>query len=526
MLFRAFLPDNFKAINTIATLFKFCVKQKMKAKFMKRSYQTSFKTIACLIGALCLMVGALPYSPVFAAKGDLANIKTGDLKVKPLQITLGKAELVGVGAELSDVLVADPSLIDVMAVQSDRLYIVGLQVGDTNIIALDDKGDIVKRIDIHVTYDVMAIQSIVDEFFPDENVEVRAIHDQIVLQGTASSAAVSSKIQSIVASYVGDLQDQEGTADELIVNMMETRGEQQVMLQVKIVEASREVLRELGVQTSVNDPNELATTTIFGNNPRSSTSGGTDFLGLAGAVATNNPPLAVGQAVFDTGINGIGQIELLLAALEEENLVNTLAEPNLTAVSGEQAGFLAGGEFPVPVGRDNVGNIVIEFREFGVSLNFRPVVLSGDLINMQLNTEVSSLDFENSVTLTDLNIPGLDIRRAETTVEMPSGASLMIAGLLQSDSVKGMRGLPGVSKTPVIGDLVSSNSFQRNETELLVIVTPYLVNPYADKKVVEHVPEKRTNPLAQAFAANIRREYDDADGDLFAHDGEYGYLLD
>ena len=225
----------------------------MKAKFMKRSYQTSFKTIACLIGALCLMVGALPYSPVFAAKGDLANIKTGDLKVKPLQITLGKAELVGVGAELSDVLVADPSLIDVMAVQSDRLYIVGLQVGDTNIIALDDKGDIVKRIDIHVTYDVMAIQSIVDEFFPDENVEVRAIHDQIVLQGTASSAAVSSKIQSIVASYVGDLQDQEGTADELIVNMMETRGEQQVMLQVKIVEASREVLRELGVQTRAVD---------------------------------------------------------------------------------------------------------------------------------------------------------------------------------------------------------------------------------------------------------------------------------
>lgn len=143
---------------------------------------------------------------------------------------------------------------------------------------------------------------------------------------------------------------------------------------------------------------------------------------------------------------------------------------------------MAGGEFPIPVGRDQVGNLVIDYREFGVSLNFRPVVLSGDRISLQLNTEVSSLDFVNSVSAGDLTVPGLDVRRAETTIEIPSGGSLMIAGLLQSDAVEGMAGLPGIRNTPVLGDLISSNSFERNETELVVMISAYLVEPLRIKK--------------------------------------------
>jgi len=497
----------------------------MKDKIMKLSLTTSYKFFACLFVAMCLIGGALPFSPVFAAKGDLANVKTVASK-KPLQITLGKAELVGIGAELTDVLVADPSLIDVMAVQSDRLYIVGLQVGDTNIIALDERGDIVKRIDIHVTYDLQAIQSKIDELFPNEGVKVGAIHDQIILTGTASNPDVASKISNLVMHYVSDLQDEDGTMDELVSNLIETRGEQQVMLQVKIVEATRSVLRELGIETDINDPNELSGVQIFDGLAPSSVSGGTDFLRSVGAVGLSQTPLGAARVVADTGLDGIGQIGVLFEALEQENLANILAEPNLTAVSGEQAGFLAGGEFPVPVGRDNVGNVVVEFREFGVSLNFRPVVLSSERISLQMDTEVSSLDFENAVTLAGLEVPGRDIRRAETTVEMGSGASLMIAGLLQSEAVKGMSGLPGVSKAPVLGDLVSSDSFERNETELIVIVTPYLVKPYADKAAVDHVPTKRSNALAQAFATNIRREYGDADSDLFNGEGGFGYILD
>ena len=484
----------------------------------------SFKPVLCVLAAMFVIAGSLPFTPVMAAKGDLERVE----RINParhLTVTLGKAELVDVSEGLSDVLVADPSLIDVQAVQANRLYIVGLQVGDTNIIALDEAGNILKRIDVHVTYDLMAIQDKVDMLFPGENVTVGSIHDQVLLTGTASTPEVASKISNLVGHYVSDLQDESKTTDELVSNLIDTRGDQQVMLQVKIVEATRSVLRELGVNTDINDPAELVTSTLFGETSPTSFLDSTKALAANSVRGVTQDPLLAGSLFLDTGLNGIGQIGLFLQALEEENLANVLAEPNLTAVSGEEAGFLAGGEFPVPVGRDNVGNIVIEFREFGVSLNFKPVVLSGERISLQMKTEVSSLDFENAVELAGLRVPGLDIRRADTTVEIGSGSSLMIAGLLQSESVKGMKGLPGVSKTPVLGDLVSSDSFERSETELIVIVTPYLVKPYSENKVVEKLPKQRSNPLAQAFASNIRREFD-ADSDLFSADGAFGYILD
>lgn len=492
-----------------------------------------FTGLSTLRGVVCLSLLAglliLPVFSVWAAKGDLDSVALeGASKVhKPFVITLGKAELINVGGDVSDVLVADPSKVDVMAVQSNSLYVVGLNIGDTNLIALDAQGNVVKKIDLHVSYDLQAIQSLVDELFPDEDVKVGAVHDQILLTGAVSNPEVSSRVTNIVGHYVNDLQDKDGSADELISNLLEVRGEQQVMLQVKIVEASRTVLKELGVETDLNDLDELSATTIFGGTPSNSlTSRGDSFAFSTGAgIALSQEAAGIGRILADTGLKGVGQIGLILNALEERNLVNILAEPNLTAVSGEQAGFLAGGEFPVPAGRDQSGNIVIEFREFGVSLNFRPVVLSDKRISLQMNTEVSSLDFESAITLSDLQVPGLDVRRAETTVEIPSGGSLMIAGILRSDALQGMSGLPGISKTPVLGDLVSSDSFQRNETELIVIVTPYMVEPYAETDRAEPVPKQDSNPLAKAFAANIRRTYELEDESLFASDEQFGYLL-
>jgi len=477
--------------------------------------------------AMALVMFMAPLG-VMAAKGDLETLRAETAVKKPVSITLGKADLISVGGDVSDVLVADPSVIDVMAVQSNSLYVVGVSIGDTNIIALDGEGNILKRIDVHVSYDLQAIQSLVNELFPKEDVKVGAVHDQVLLTGSVSNPLVASKIQDIVTAYVGDLQDQKGTADELIANLMDVRGEQQVMLQVKILEASRTVLKELGMETYLNDPNELSATTIFGAPPSSNltTVGNELSLGTGAGIALSKDAAGILGGVFDSHLSGIGLIGLELNALEERNLVNILAEPNLTAVSGEQAGFLAGGEFPVPAGRDQVGNIIIEFREFGVSLNFRPTVLSGERISLQMDTEVSSLDFESAVTLADLVVPGLDIRRAETTVEIGSGSSLMIAGILRSDSLDGMTGLPGISKTPILGDLVKSDSFQRNETELVVIVTPYLVEPYAESERADPVPKQESNPLAQAFATNIRRNYEIEDEELFALDERFGYLLD
>ncbi len=463
-----------------------------------------------------------------ASKGHLLSLKESASVIAPLSITLGKADIINLPDGVSDVLVADPSIIDVQAVKSNRLYAVGLNIGDTNIIVLDAGGNVVKRIDVHVSYDLQAIQSLVSRLFPKENVKVGAVHGQILLTGNVSTPETASKISNLVGHYVSDLQDEDATTDELIVNLVEVRGEQQVMLQVKIVEAERSVIKELGVDFNVNDPDELATSTIFGELPLNSTLGnGIDSVrfGGSGALSLSQDAVGISRTFFDTGINGVGIVGLMLEALEEENLINVLAEPNLTAVSGQQAGFLAGGEFPVPTGRDQFGNITIEFREFGVSLNFKPTVLSDERISLQMNTEVSSLDASNAVVLADLTVPGLDIRRADTTIEIPSGGSLMIAGLLQSQTAKGMSGLPGIRNTPVLGDLIASDSFSRNETELVVIVTAYMVEPYADRQKAKEKPKKKETQLSKIFSKNIRRLYNVKDN-TFAQAGAFGYIVD
>ncbi len=499
----------------------------MKDRTMTGLYRHLSRTLTAvaIIAAGGLCIG---YGVANASKGDLISLKEKQATLAPLSVTLGKAEIVTLPDGVSDVLVANPSVIDVQAVQASRLYIVGLNIGDTNIIALDANGDVLKRLDIHVSYDLQAIQSLVDRLFPKENVEIGSIHDQILLTGSVSNPEVAGKISNLVGHYVSDLQDESASTDELIANLLEVRGEQQVMLQVKIVEAERNILKELGVETAANDPNELAVTTLFGNTPGSAQTNHGNALSIAGGqgLGLSQDPIGTAGLILDTGLNGIGTLGVFLNALEEEDLLNVLAEPNLTAVSGQQAGFLAGGEFPVPTGRDQFGNITIEFREFGVSLNFRPVVLSDQRINLQLNTEVSSLDNSNAVVLADVTVPGLDIRRAETTIEIPSGGSLMIAGLLQSQTTEGLSGLPGISNTPVLGDLISSDSFRREETELVVIVTAYLVEPFADKAKSDKMPKENNSELSKIFKTNIRRTFDLEDDAIFAKTGSYGYMLD
>lgn len=498
----------------------------MKDMAMTGLYNKITKVCAA-VALLAVCGGTIGYSQAFAAKGDLVSLTDSVKKgVKPLQLTMGKADIIALPEGVSDVLVADPTVVDVQAVQSNKLYAVGLNIGDTNIIVLDGQGNVLSRIDIHVTYDLQAIQSMVDRIFPNESVKIGSVHDQILLTGTVSNPEMAGKIGNIVGHYVSDLQDiSDKPIDYLISNLLEVRGEQQVMLQVKIVEAGRSVLKELGVNLTANDPNELSATTLFGLTPPADLGNGTNGLQFGGSsgLTLSEDPKGLFNGFLDTGLDGVGVLGLFLSALEEENLVNVLAEPNLTAVSGQQAGFLAGGEFPVPTGRDNVGNIVVEFREFGVSLNFRPVVMSDQRISLHMNTEVSSLDNENSIVLAGLTVPGLDIRRAETTIEIPSGGSLMIAGLLQSQAAEAMSGLPGIRDTPVLGDLIASDGFSRSETELVVIVTAYLVEPFADKAESKPVPKKNNNALARIFAANLRRSYEVDDAVLA---GSYGYIVD
>lgn len=491
---------------------------------MKYINQNKIIVLRLFVVGLCFSVMLGFFAPV--AQANKVDLQSSKASLSTINLTLGKADIFPLKGNVADVLVADPSVADVVAIQSDKLYVVGSRLGDTNIIVLDEDGGVLSKIDVHVKIDTDSIESMVHALFPDEkDVKVYATNGQVYLTGKVSTPNNAQKISRMVAAHVVEVSGDGGVGDvdEVIENLLKVDGEMQVTLRVRIMEVSRDIIRELGLETYANDVNEGALPLISSTAPAS-------LANLSGQVSSitqlTQDPAGVGRVLFDTGISGIGFLELAVRALEQENLLNVLAEPNLTAISGEQAGFLAGGEFPVPIGRDRDGNITIEFREFGVSLNFLPVVLSSDRISLQLDTEVSSLDFGQGITLAELSIPGLNVRRASTTVELPSGGSMMIAGLLRSEASKGLSGLPGVKDTPILGDLISSRSFQRQETEMVVMVTPFIVKPFADTPQVEKkIDVVSKSPLSGAFASNLKRTYGSNIHHLPSEDSRYGYIL-
>lgn len=484
---------------------------------------------------------SLPTHSVQATKSNPDILGKRDM-VSSVNLMLGKAEMVDLNGNIADVLVADPSVADVMAVKSDRLYIVGSALGDTNIIALDAQGNIVKKINVHVQMDVEKLTEMIDALYPSENVEVRALTDQIVLTGDVSTPDVANKIMTLVSNYAGEIQGITGTAaDNIIVNMLGIQGARQVMLRVKIVEASRSALKDLGLELNSNGGGGIGDLAA-------------SFLTSSALGLTSPAQLATGTLGYSSG--DLGAMSLIARALEQEGILNTLAEPNLTSISGEQAGFLAGGEFPIPTSLDQNGNLVYEFRPFGVSLNFRPIVMSKDRISLQLNTEVSTTSFDQNLQLNGINVPTFNVRRADTTVELPSGGTLMIAGLIQSESISGLTQLPGVGDIPVVGDLLKSDSFQRSESEVIVMVTPYLVEPFAqnqstiapsqemssvvsddtfngaymsaeDTEMPYEPEQRRDSSIAGIFSDNIRRLYGKkAPTNMLDQTVGYGYLIE
>lgn len=464
-----------------------------------------------------------PVPPLFTEAGPVTRSDDLQRSDPLLVMTVGKAEIIDIQGPVSDIMVADPSIVDVVALQSKRLYMVGSKVGNTNVIALDKSGNIIVRLNVHVRVDQRTLEDTLHELFPKETIKAKTVNDQVILVGQASNPAVVAQIQDVSTRFVGD--------EKKVVNLIKVTGQMQVMLKVRIMEASRGVLKELGVETSANDrTNETSPPYLFNNLYPLSIGGGAGAnVFTNGQTGLTSDPFGIGRIFYDTGINGIGMTEILVNALEQDNLVNILAEPNLTAISGEEANFLAGGEFPVPTGRDTNGNIVIEFKAFGVSLNFRPTVLNDDRISMQLKTEVSSLNQDKGITIDQITVPGLDVRRAETIVELNSGGSLMIAGLLKSETIKGMAGLPGVKDTPILGDLISSDSFNRAETELLIVVTPYVVEPIAkpdSSELAKIKPERVETPLQIAFRRNLVRVYGDRAPKMPEGVEPFGYVIE
>lgn len=424
--------------------------------------------------AICVM----PIAQAVADKADLI-VKSDDV----VDVMIGKAEMVTLKGSASDILVANPSVVDVMAVKANQLYLVGSMLGDTNIMVLDENGNVQRRINVHVRIDTVKIESLVAELYPEESVKVRALTDQVVLTGNVSTPAVANSVSRLVAQYVAEARGTGAVTniDDYVTNMLSVSGEQQVMLKVKIVEASRSALKDLGLETRFDGDIGAVGTSL----------GAAAGLGLTS-------PVQLGVLALNYTSGSFGPMSFLARALEEEGIVNTLAEPNLTAISGEQAGFLAGGEIPIPTEIDRNGNLIYEFRPFGVSLNFRPKVMSSNRIGLELTTEVSNATYDDNLQLQGINVPTFNVRRAETTVELPSGGTLMIAGLLQSEALSALTELPGIKKVPVVGDLLKSDSFQRNETELVVMITPYLVKPFAQNEAApQPAPKDLSGDLEQ-----------------------------
>lgn len=477
----------------------------LSTNLSRASRRIMLRLAAVLLFALVCTAGAWQS---YADKADLVTVSAAQQHQDPtLVLTLGKAEIVKVDGPVADVLVANPSVVDVQALQSNQLYMVGAAIGDTNIIALDAEGNILKRMNIHVRIDEITLQNNINNLFPNEkDVRAKTVNNQVVLTGRVSTPDASNKIQDLAARIAGNANN--------IANLMNVQGDQQVMLKVRIMEMARSSLREIGTDFDID---------YLG--------GDTDgFLASNGGAGLSAESRAIGGFIFDNG--DFSPLQGTLRLLEDEGMLNILAEPNLSAISGEQAGFLAGGEIPIPSSLDENGNLVVTYRQFGVSLNFRPIVMSNDRISLQIQTEVSSLDRANGVSsVGGIAIPAIDVRRASTTVEMGSGASLMIAGILQSQAVKAMQGLPGIKDTPVIGDLIKSRSFDREETELVVMVTPFMVKPFAEaqaQKKAQAAPEKANNNLAQMFANNIRRTYANKrkmPEELMSDDQSYGYIM-
>jgi pilus assembly protein CpaC len=386
------------------------------------------------------------------------------LAAEPVAAIVNKTVEMFLPVEAKDVIVGNPDIADVVVHSPTQLYLIGRAPGQTNVFILDRSGTAIRRLEVTVAIDALALGDLLRQVLPDErNLKVSAVADSVYLSGSVRSEGAAAMARALSRRFVA--------ADTNVVNLLRVGNDQQVLIQVKVVEMQKTVLKELGVGFANAKNIALGHQTVTGLKG-----------GVTGVDSTFNPTGSAAGVVASTAmfgsatIAGLGALTATLDVLENQGLVRTLVEPNLTAVSGETANMLAGGETPTPVAQQN-GAISLEYKPFGVALSFTPVVLDAGRLSMKMATEVSSLDPSSGTTIGQITVKGLKVRRASTTVEMPSGGSLMIAGLLQNDITSNMAGVPGLMDVPVLGALFRSSSFQRNESELVVIVSAYVVQP-------------------------------------------------
>jgi pilus assembly protein CpaC len=372
--------------------------------------------------------------------------------------------------DIKDVLVADPKIANAVVRSAQRAYIIGAAVGQTNIVFFDSAGQQIAAYDIAVKRDLNGVRAALKQTLPNADIQIEGVGDGVILSGSAANPIEAQQAADLAARLVGG-------ADK-VVNSIAVRGRDQVMLKVTVAEVARSIIKQMGID--LNASLNYGTTVVnFSNtNP-----------------FTANGHALVGGNTASAAFGATPSVQATLRAMESAGVVRTLAEPNLTAISGESATFIAGGEFPVPAGYScdpttHVCTTQISFKKFGISLNFTPVVLTEGRISLRVMTEVSELSNENSITLSQsvsastvnsVTIPSIKTRRAETTLEIPSGGAMAMAGLIQEQTKQAINGLPGLAQLPVLGALFRSRDYVNSQTELMVLVTPYVVRAVAQK---------------------------------------------
>jgi pilus assembly protein CpaC len=418
----------------------------------------SFSTAA----ALTLTLTPVVASDYRAAAPIAAD---GQLNARFLALGIGKSVVIDLPRDIKDVLVADPKIANAVVRTAQRAYIIGAAVGQTNIVFFDSAGQQIAAYDIAVKRDLNGVRAALKQTLPGSDIQIEGLGDGVILTGSVSSP--------IEAQQAGDLAARLAGGADKVVNSIAVRGRDQVMLKVTVAEVSRSIIKQLGIDLSANLTYGTTAVTFNNSNP---------FTALGQPLTGNSATASFG---------GTPSVQATLRAMESAGVIRTLAEPNLTAISGESATFIAGGEFPIPTGvtcqsATAVGGVgqcapSVSFKKFGISLNFTPVVLSEGRISLRVLTEVSEVSNDNSINITGISVPSIKTRRAETTLEIPSGGAMAMAGLIQEQTKQAVNGLPGLSQLPVLGALFRSRDYVNSQTELMVLVTPYVVRAVAQK---------------------------------------------
>ncbi len=412
-----------------------------------------------------LLVVVSSASPVSGADVDTVTASAA----RKLSVTLGKSVVVESPAGITRASLANPGIADVVVLSPRQVYVTGIGVGATNLTLWKNDTEVYRVFDVTVGPDLVDLKEQLHQLFPEETgVRVSSSRDHLTLSGTVSSSTRLSHVVSVAEAY----------APEKVVNLLQVGGVQQVMLEVRVAEMNRDLVRRLGVNLGFTDHsgtnwglttlNDLSAIVKEGTFP-------------AGAAPWGYVPV-LANAIVRLSKNGNSWTGFI-DALQANGLVKILAEPTLVALSGQEANFLAGGEFPVPVPQ-SLGTTSIQFKKFGVGLNFTPTVLGDKLISMRVSPEVSELDFTNAIVLQGFVIPAISTRRASTVVELRDGQSFAIAGLMRSTVREKLSKYPVLGEVPILGSLFRSSSYQKNESELIIIVTPRLVRPLDGSRTV------------------------------------------